>query len=63
LKQKKKFPPSDILYLFKFSIEFILILKSIGLVHNDIKPEIYSIVMTKDGKKKLRFIDLGEFNN
>lgn len=34
-----------------------------GYVHNDIKTDNYTILLNELGKKELRFIDLGEFNN
>jgi serine/threonine protein kinase len=62
-KRNLRFESEDILYIFKKSIEFILLLKEKGFVHNDIKPSNYSIILNEKRIKEIRLIDMGEFNN
>jgi serine/threonine protein kinase len=62
----KKFSPGELKYVFKFSLKFVLLMRRYGLVHNDIKPENFTIVLGNfDDKKKkeLRIIDLGLSND
>lgn len=66
LKKKQKFSVSEIKYIFKFCIDFVLLMRKYGFVHNDIKPENLTLVIEdfNDKKKKsLRFIDLGLAND
>lgn len=61
-----KFSPAELRYIFKFSLKFVLLMRKYGLVHNDIKPENFTIVLGDfDDKKKkeLRIIDLGLSND
>jgi serine/threonine protein kinase len=45
MKKKEKFSPSEIKYIFKFCIEFVLLMRKHGFVHNDIKPENLTLIL------------------
>ncbi len=56
----------EIKYILKFCLEFVLLLRKQGFVHNDIKPENLTLIIENfdfNTKKSLRFIDLGLANN
>lgn len=44
-KEDKKFKSFELKYIFKFCIEFVLLLKKHNFGHNDIKPENLTLVV------------------
>jgi serine/threonine protein kinase len=45
MTRNQKFSASEIKYVFKFCLEFVLLMRNYGFVHNDIKPENLTLVI------------------
>ena len=63
IDQGVEFTQEDIIYIFRFLVEFVMMMKKYGYVHNDLKPENILVVENPQTRRKeLRIIDFGGAN-